>query len=57
MRTQGPLSKAWQEGWWWECDKIEGSDGSYYAIQFPEEYMELTVWTYSREDDARLVLR
>jgi hypothetical protein len=54
MRIQGLLSKAWQEGWWWECDKIEGSDGSYYGIRFP---MEVTVWTYSREEVARFVLR
>jgi len=54
MRNRRQLSKAWQEGWWWECEKIEGSDGSYYGIRFP---MEVTVWTYSREEVTRFVLR
>ena len=54
MKTQKVLTKAWQEGWWWECEEIEGSEGSYHGIRFP---MEVTVWTYSREKVARFVLR
>jgi hypothetical protein len=57
MRNRRQLSKAWQEGWWWECEKIEGSDGSYYGIRVPTECTELTIWNYSREENARFVPR